>query len=829
MNKFFDFKRLLPHLLVVVGFAVLSLGYMSPVLKGRTLRMSDPTQFRAIQTELRNYKIQTGEYTGWTNSQFGGMPTFLIGGDMANGIFIKIQPFLYNILTLQGSYIFFYLLGAYLLLLALGCGLWSGIIGAIGYAFFSYNLQIIEAGHLAKIYALAFAPIMMAGVALAFRGRPWAGVALFSFGLGLELNANHLQITFYSAILLVIFGISEFVYALRQKQMARFASTAILAVVLGVVVAATNTASLWTTYDHSKETIRGGSELTPKSDTKSTGTAAKGLDKDYAFAWSHGKLETLTFLIPNFSGGGSSGELDTKSESFKALTRQGVDGDNAAQFVRSLRTYWGDQTFVGSGVYAGAIICFLFVLGLFFAPTRYRWPFSVGFLVTLFLGWGSNFSILNYFLFDHFPLFNKFRAVSMILSLTQLCMIVIAALGVQQLIEKTPTWVDFKKPFFISLATTAGMALVLALVPSIVGLRSDNDGAFVDQLAQSFNNNRPAANDVYNALLEDRAAMLRADAFRSLLFILLGAAVLWAFVTKKIKSTALAFGILAFLTLIDLWAVNKRHLNNDSFERPVASYDDLFQASPADQQILQDKTLSYRVIDVTSNPFANALPSAFHKSLGGYSAAKLRRYQDLIDNQLSKNNMAVYNMLNTKYFITADASGKPVAQQNPDALGNAWFVREIKMVNGADEEMKALDKLAPRTTAVVDARFADLIKNTKPLADTTATIRLTDYKPNALAYEYDSKTPQIAVFSEIYYKGNEDWKSYIDGQEAPHFRADYLLRAMALPAGKHAITFKFDPVTLKKGRQIDAWASVVWLLFVGVALFMDFRTRGKAA
>jgi len=827
MSKFFDFKRLLPHLLVVVGFAVLSLGYMSPVLKGRTLRMSDPTQFRAIQTELRNYKIQTGEYTGWTNSQFGGMPTYFIGGELANGIFAKIQPYLYNILTLQGSYIFFYLLGAYLLLLALGCGLWSALLGAIGYAFFTYNFQIIEAGHLAKIYALAFAPIMLAGVALAFRGRAWAGVALFSLGLGLELNANHQQITFYSGILLAIFGISEFIYALRYKQIGRFASTATLAAVLGVVVAATNAASLWTTYDHSKETIRGGSELTPKGDAQTPGTVTKGLDKDYAFAWSHGKLETLTFLIPNFSGGGSSGELDTKSAAFKALTRQGVDGDNAAQFVGSLRTYWGDQTFVGSGVYAGAIICFLFVLGLFFAPARYRWPFSVGFLVTLFIGWGSNFSILNYFLFDYFPLFNKFRAVSMILSLTQLCMIVIAALGVQQLIETPPTWAEFKKPFLISLATTAGLALVLALVPSIVGLRSDNDVGFIDQLAQSFNNNRAAANDVYSALLDDRTAMLRADAFRSLLFILLGAAVVWAFVTKKIKNTALAFGILSFLILVDLWAVNKRHLNNDNFERQVASYDDLFQASPADQQILQDKDPNYRVIDVTSNPFINALPSAFHKSLGGYSAAKLRRYQDLIDNQLAKNNMAVFNMLNTKYFITADANGKPVAQQNPDALGNAWFVREIKMVNNADQEMKALDKLNPRTTAIVDQRFGEFLNNTQPSTDTTATIRLTDYKPNALAYEYNSKTPQIAVFSEIYYKGNEDWKAYIDGQEAPHFRANYLLRAMTLPAGKHAIAFKFDPITVKKGRQIDLWASIAWLAFVGLALFMDARAKKK--
>lgn len=824
MNKILDFRKLWPHLLVIVGFAILSLGYMSPVLKNRMLGTGDPNQFRAIQTELRNYNLQTGEYTGWTNSQFGGMPTYFIGGDYSKGIFHKTQPYLYNILTLQGSYIFFYLVGMYILLLALGGGLWSSLLGSIGYAFFSYNLQIIEAGHLAKIYALAFAPIMIAGLVLAFRGRPWAGVALFGIGLGLELNANHLQITFYTAILLGIFGIYEFVHALRQKQLSNFVLSAILAVLMGGIVAATNTAMLWTTYDHSKETIRGGSELTAKADTTQK-TPAKGLDKEYAFAWSYGKLETLTFLVPNFSGGGSGGELDTKSESYKALTRLGVADDQAAQFVQSLPTYWGDQTFVSGGVYAGAIICFLFVLGLFYADKRYRWPFAVGALVSLMLGWGGNFSILNYPLFDYFPLFNKFRAVSMILSLTQMCMIVVATLGVQKLLENPPSWTDFKKPFLISLGVTAGLALALALAPSLVGLRSSNDSAFVNQLVQSFGNNQAAANDLYNALLDDRASMLRSDALRSLLFILIAAAVVWAFVTQKLKNTALVAGALSVLVLMDMWVVNKRYLNNDDFRPRVNNYDDLFQPSAADQQILQDKSLSYRVLDVTTNPFTNATTSAFHKSLGGYSAAKLRRYQDLIENQLSKNNMSVLNMLNTKYFIASGENGQPQAQINPGALGNAWFVRELKMVNTPDEEMKALDNFNPRTTAIVEKRFADMLKEAKPSADSSGSINLTVYKPNALTYEYNSPTPQIVVFSEIYYKGNEDWKSYVDGQEAPHFRANYLLRAMSLPAGKHTVTFKFDPITIKEGQKIDLWASIAFVAFILGAVWMDRRSK----
>ncbi|TAE36838.1 MAG: hypothetical protein EAZ70_10085 [Runella slithyformis] len=826
MKKIFNFKTLWPHLVVVIGFAILSLGYMSPVLKGKTLQQSDPTQFIAQQTEIRSFAAESGgEYSGWTNSVFGGIPTYFIGEDYAQGIFIKIQPYLYYLLGLQGSYIFFYLVGAYLLLLALGCGLWPSVLGAIGYGFFSYNLQIIVAGHLAKIYALAFAPIMLAGLVMAFRGRPWAGMALFSFGLGLELNANHFQITYYTAFIIAVLGIFELIRALKEKQVGNFVLSAVLAVVLGVLVTATNTARLWTTYDHSKETIRGGSELV--KDVKKDTTKAEGLDKDYAFSWSYGKLETLTFLIPDFAGGSSGGELDEKSEAFKTLMRYNIPADNAAQVVRSLPTYWGDQTFVSGGIYAGAILCFLFVLGLFFAEKRYKYPFAVSALLCLFIGWGSNFSLLNYFLFDYFPLYNKFRAVSMILSLTQLCMVVVAVLGLKTLLQNTPTWANFKKPFFVSLGLTAGVALLLALVPSLVGLRSANDPAFLDNMTQSFGNNRTAASDLYAALLDDRAAMLRSDAFRSVLFILLAAAVVWALVTKKIKNTAILMATLSFLTLVDLWVVNKRYLNADDFQPKVSSYEDLFQPSAADQQILQDRSY-YRVLDLTGNPFSNARPSAYHKSVGGYMATKLQRFQDLIEGPISKNNMAVLNMLNTKYFITAGQDGQPAAQQNPDAMGNVWFVREVKMVNNANEEMAALDSLKPGTTVVIDKRFANILKDAKPIADTSAKIRLISYKPNVISYESDTKALQIAVFSEIYYKGNEDWKSYIDGQEVPHFRANYVLRGLVIPAGKHIISFKFDPVTVKQGAAIDRWASLAWLLLVGFALFMDYRSRHTA-
>lgn len=827
MRNPFDFRRLLPHLLAIIGFLALAIMYMSPVLKGQQLAMHDVDRFVALQSEIRKY---ADEYIGWTNTLFGGMPAFLIGGNYSKSIFITIHAIVMAIFNFKSTFIGLYLVGAYLMLKALRCNLWTSVLGAIGFAFFTYNLQIIEAGHVSKVYALAYLPLIAAGVIYGFNQRPWLGAALLSLGLGLQVQANHLQITFYSAIVLGVLAIFETIRAFKNgtiKPLFTFLGAS--SVFCGLALA-TNTARLWTIYDHTKETIRGGSELTPvKGEASNAGdNDKKGLTKDYAFAWSYGKLETLTFLIPDFSGGSSGGELDTKSESYKTLTRYGIDGQNAAQFAYSLPTYWGDQTFVGGGVYAGAIICFLFVLGLFYADKRYKIPFLIAGIITLFLGWGSNFSALNYFLFDYVPGFNKFRSVSMILSLTQFCMIIIAALGVKQLIENRPSWEQFKKPLFISLTTTAGLALILAIIPSLVGLRSPNDTAFVEQIAQSFGNNKAAANDLYNALIEDRASMLRSDALRTVLFIVLAAAILWAFVTNKLNNTAVVVGILAGLSLIDLWSVNKRYLNSDDF-RPKYEAAQAQEPNAADQQILRDTDPDYRVLDVTSNPFADPRASAFHKSIGGYSASKLRRTQDLIERQMVKNNMAVFNMLNTKYFIVLDAKKQPIAQQNPGALGNAWFVRELKMVNNADEEIAALDNFNPGRTAIVDKRFTEVLKGAQPSSDSTGTIRLTSYHPTKLAYESNTSSPQIAVFSEMFYKGNDDWKSYIDGQEVPHFRADYVLRAMVIPAGKHSIEFKFEPQTVAKGQQIDWISSLLLGLSLALAFFMDFRRPKEQA
>ncbi len=819
MKPNLSFKKLLPHLLVIVGFMVLSVAYVSPVLKGKTLKQSDVVQGAGSSHEAMEYMKSTGEWTGWTNALFGGMPTFMVQGGYAKGILVYISQFTNSFLWTYGGMIFFYLLGVYLLLMALECGIWASVLGAVAYAFFSYNIIIIEVGHNSKAIALGFVPMMLAGLVYVFKKRIWLGAALFSLGTGLCFNSGHYQIAYYAGLLIVIFGIFEFFNALKNKQLGTFLMGSALTIMMAGLILASLTSRLWSANDYQKETIRGGSELTANK-TKS----GSGLDRDYAFEYSYGKLESLTLLIPNFSGGGAIANLDEKSAAFKVLSRYGASPEQSLQTVQGLPTYWGDQRFVAGAVYSGAILLFLFCLGLLIADGRFKYPFVVGGVLCMMISWGSNFSILNNLLFDYLPMFNKFRSLSMIQALAQLCFVVVAGLGLKKIAEN-PSWNALKKPFFISLGVTGGLCLVFTLIPSLLDMRSANDTALIDQLTEMFGKNKVAANELYNALVEDRASLLRSDAFRSLIFILLAAGLLWAFITQKLKNASLVIGILSFLVLIDLWAVAKRNLNDALFQPKYYSYDEIFQPSVATQQILQDKDPNFRVLDVTISPFNDASPSYFYKNVGGGHPAKLRRYQELIDGQMSKNNMAVFNMLNTKYFVVAGANNQPTPQRNPDALGNAWFVPEVKIVANADEEMKSLDKFDPKQIAFVDKQFANQLPQLKMALDTTNKIRLTEYKPNQVSYTSNAKSDQIAVFSEVYYRGGIDWKAYIDGVETPHFRANYVLRGMVVPKGQHTIVFKFDPRSVRVGTQIDTYASVAWVLLFVFALFMDSRRK----
>ena len=817
----FNFKKILPELLVILAFIVLSIGYMSPILNGKQLMQSDPKAFYATQSELRHFKEATGEWTGWTNSLFGGMPTYFIGGEYGNSIFFKIQLVVYPLFGLQGTYIFLYLLCAYILLRALKVNRWVAILGSIAYGFYSLNIIIIEAGHLAKIYALAFVPLMLAGALLMYqRKKLWLGVVLFSFGVGMEVNANHFQITYYAILILLILGISELIKAFKDGRIGSFALATVLAIVMAGLAAATNTARLWTTADHSKYTNRGGSEY-----IKQAVSDKQGLEKDYAYNFSNGVLETLSHLIPDIKGGASAGgRLDDKSETYATLTQLGVPPAQALNFSKSLPTYYGSQLFSGGPSYSSAIIIFLFILGLLIGNRRYTIPFGIAAFLTLSISWGGNFRILNDLWFDYLPLFNKFRAHSQATSLFQLCVVIIACLGLNEIFQSDKSdWLKFKKPFFISLGVAAGLCLIVALFAGSFSTVSSSDESLRGSLAQSFGNNTENVNRVMNSLMDDRAGLAQKDAWRSLIFILLAASILWLWMNKKIKS-ALVVGLsLSTLVLIDLWSIDKRYLNEDDFQRKTRNLDGLFVPSAADQQILADKDPDFRVLDVTSSPFTNATTSYFHKSIGGYHSVKLSRYADIVENQISKNNMRVLNMLNTKYFIVNNPNGGgTMAQQNPNALGNAWFVSQIKTVDTANQEMDALDSLNVANTAVVDAKFSDTVNNSMISTDTTGDIKLTEYKPNKLTYQFESPSDQTVIFSEIYYKGNEDWISTIDGKQVDHFRANYILRGLQIPKGKHEIVFEFKPQTVIKGRKIDTYTSWAWVVMSIVILGIYF-------
>ncbi|GHB72410.1 hypothetical protein [Persicitalea jodogahamensis] len=827
MKKTFTWQRIWPHLAVIVGFAILSLSYSSPVLNGKRLNQYDDVQASGAAREVFEYEKKTGEWSSWTNSMFGGMPTYLIAGNYPTSISTTLGRLANQILPAPANYFLITMVSAYLLLLVLGANLWLAAFGAIAYAFGSYLTTSLEAGHVSKILALAYAPGVIAGVLLAFRKNWLVGSAVMALFLGLELYANHIQITYYLGIGLVVLVVLESVSYFKAGRIPQLVLILAGLGIGGLVALGTHSTRLWNAYDYTKETIRGKSELSPLAETNAAASPEQdGLDKEYAFQYSYGVVETLTLLIPNLYGGPSQGALDSKSETYKILVNRGVDAANAANFVQALPLYWGTQYSTGGPAYAGAIVFFLFILGLFIVKGPIKWWVAGVTVLYIVWAWGKNFAGLNYLFFDYFPMFNKFRAVTMVLSLAHLLIIVLAVAALRNIVQRKYTFEEISRPFLITLGLTAGLCLVLAVMPTLFfSFRGENDPQFVESLAQSSQN--PAfAQDIMNAIVQDRAGMMRGDALRSALFILLAAGLIWLWMKEKIKAAVL-YPSLLLLVIIDMFGISKRYLNNDDFVSKQAAQAQL-SPSPADQQILQDPDPNYRVLDVVRNTFNNAEASYFHKSIGGYHGAKLRRYQELIERQIAKANPnpGILNMLNTKYILTRDQQGNPAVQQNPDALGHAWFVDDYKIVPDADAEMSALDTIQPRRTAVVDKRFATALEGLTIRPDSANAITLTSYKPNELVYESNAKGEQLAVFSEIYYNVRDDWKVTIDDQPAPLLRANYVLRALRVPAGKHTITFKFDPVSVSSGRTIDLISSILLVaLFIG-AVFVTVRKDG---
>jgi hypothetical protein len=817
-------------LLPIVFFIAISAVYFSPVFKGKVIRQGDMIKVEGMVQEVKKLYEETGETSCWTGAMFSGMPAYhagMFGIGPANYVNYLSKPFMaFDYLSM--SIIVVCLVAFYLLMLSLGMNIWLATIGAIAFAFSSYNFIIIEAGHVTKAYAIAYMPLVAAGVLLAYRGKIVLGAAVTAVALSLQVGSNHYQITYYLIFVVLGLVLCHFFYMFKQKLLKQFITASGALLLAAVFAIASNSVGIYINYELGEESIRGKSELTPLG-----GDAAQpkssGLDKDYAFAWSYGKAETFSLLIPNIRGGASGGELDASSEVYKAYKARG------AQLGKSIQsyTYWGEQPFTSGPVYLGAIVCFLFVLGLFTYRHPIKWWLLGVTILSIFLSWGKNLEWFNDILFYHLPLYNKFRSPSMALVIAQFTVPLLALLTLKDVFDKKITQTGLKKGLKYALGITGGICLIFSVMPGMFfDFRSPYDATY----------NMP--DWYYTALLSDRASLLRSDALRSLAFIALAAGVLYLFTKGALKSGAYAAAAIAVLTLADLWQVDKRYLNDDNFVQPK-SQKQQYAKSKADELILQDTSQSYRVLTL-NNPFNDTFVSYYHKSIGGYNAAKLRRYQELIERKITPeinrftsqassarsademealmSNLSTLNMLNMRYVIhNKDAA--PI--RNDAAYGNAWFVEDFKIVENADAEMALLGEVDLQKTAVVDKRFEQhLAAYQNPQADQTASIRMTKYKSNAVTYASRSGADRLAVFSEVYYA--HGWEAYVDGQPAPHFRANWILRGMVVPAGEHAIEFKFYPNGYYNAIKTARISSAALLLVLAGGFALALR-RKKAA
>ena len=811
----FNFKKLIPHAIAVLGFMIITLIYFSPLLEGKKLKQADVSNFKGMSKEIVDYRdAHPGEEPLWTNSMFGGMPAYQISVLYPSNLIKNLTKVFSLGVPHPASILFLCFIGFYFLLIALEVDFFLAAIGAIAFGLSSYFLIIIEAGHNPKGYAIAYMAPVIAGILLTYRGKLLLGAALTAFALSLELSVNHLQITYYLMMCIAILGLVELIDAIKNKTLPYFLKASGLLVVAALLAVGPNITNLWVTSDYGKYTTRGTSDLTHDKENKTS-----GLDKDYATAWSYGQGESFSLMIPNFNGGSSGAIGDNKS----AL--ENVDPE-FKQYIANVDAYFGEQPFTSGPVYAGAIVCFLFVLGLFLVKSNLRWWLLAATVFSIMLGWGKNFMPLTEFFLEHFPAYNKFRAVSMILVIAELCIPLLAVLAIKEIVSNPQILKEKRNQFYIAFGLTGGLCLLFYLMPSMF-MDFFKNGEYNDISAQL--KKSQASQDQINIFLagveEARKSIFTSDALRSFLFILMGAALLFFYSIKNFNKNIL-IGSLGFLILIDMWVVDKRYLNKDNFVSK-SMVDQPFDMTQADQQIAQDKDPNFRVFNTTVSTFNDASTSYFHKSIGGYHGAKLKRYQELIEMQISKNNMEVLNMLNTKYFIVSDEQKQPVAQRNPVACGNAWFVPSYKMVANADSEIAGLSQLKPKEFIVVDKKYESNLAGFTPAFDSSATIKLTSYLPNYLTYQSTAKSEQLAVFSEIYYP--DGWNAYVDGKLSLYFGCNYVLRAMRIPAGEHKIEFKFEPKSYATCEKIALASSVLLYLILAGALFAEFRNKKQSA
>ena len=809
------FKKVLPYVSGIVIFLLISIFYFSPLLEGKRLFQSDIANYQGASKEILDFREQTGEEALWTNSMFGGMPAYQISVKYTGNVLRYFDQLFQMGLPSPANLVFLYFLGFFFLLLVMRVDPWLSIAGAIAFALSSFFFLIIDAGHNSQAHAIGYVAPTLAAIILVFRKKYLLGGILTALFLSLELLTNHPQISYYMVMIAVIYGITEFVQAIRSKEYFPFLKSVGIIAVAAIFALLTNITSLWATYEYGKFTIRGKSELTTEKENRTS-----GLDRDYVTQWSYGKAETMTLLIPDFYGGSSGQKIGENSKIVDALKANNIPESTIKQFTSQPANfmYWGTQPFTSGPVYVGSIICLLFVLGLFIVRGPLKWWLLTATVLSILLAWGHNFMAFTDFFLNYVPGYNKFRAVTMTLVIAEVAMPLLGILALKEVFDNPK---DQKRLFYalkIALAFVAGIALVFALVPDMfLNFIGPHDKSIQDQYQ--------FPDWLMQGIRDERLNLVRKDAIRALVFVLLTAGLIWAVIFGKIKKQYVPF-ILMVLFLADMVAVNKRFVNNDNFTTKTRA-ENPFTASPVDEQILQDKSMNYRVINLSANTFNDASTSWFHKSIGGYHGAKLRRYQELIDYQISKNNLEVLNMLNTKYIIFNDQGNKQAVQMNPDALGNAWFVKAYKIVVNPDAEINALTKFNPKDTAIIDKRWEKELSSYLPGRDSLDVIKLEEYKPNHLTYSYQSKNTGLAVFSEIYYPMG--WIATVDGKPAFHFRVNYVLRGMVLPAGAHKVEFTFHPDAYFIGEKISLISSILLLalllIFAGIEIRRAVRQK----
>jgi hypothetical protein len=792
------FQSLLPDFFAVAAFVVLSFLFFSPAFEGKVLNQSDMTHVTGMVRELELYKEKTGEISMWTNSMFGGMPAYLIKGGKTNNIFHSLQPVLRLYLPYYTvGIVFIYLLGFYFLLRVLKTIPLLSFIGSAAFAFGSYNLIIIAAGHITKAYSIGYMAPIIAGVLLCYQGKYVFGGLVTLFATGIQISASHPQITYYTFLIVGVIILFQLYESIREKKFRHFfiaGGISLTAILFSVIPNITN---LWSIYEYGKYSTRGKAELTDESGQKPTALSKEYILNDYSF----GIGEPLALLIPNIKGGPTVSELSTDSEMYKLLLKNGPPANEAKQVIQRMPTYYGPQLSTAGPVYAGAVIFFLFVLAMFLLRGPARWWILTAIGFSIALAWGKHFPVLSNLFIDYFPAYGKFRTVSTIMVVATLLIPFAAILGLNSIFKAEHNKKELLKALKYSLFITGGLTLIIAVF---------GPGAF--DFSSSSDSSLPPV--FIKAIQTDRAGLLRADAFRSLGFIVVAALLIWGLIKEKIKQNHFMLS-LCLLVLIDLWVVDKRYVNDSSFISARVQKNQ-FAPSAADLQILKD-TSYYRVFNLTvGNTFSDATTSYFHKSIGGYHGAKIKRYQDLIEHQIAKNNMEVLNMLNTKYLILPGKErGSQVVNENPQALGNAWFTDSLNWVNTPDQEMEALNNFNPSKQAIINKQFASLpeIGSVQPKTKND-TLYLTQYKPDELSYHSNTSGKRFAVFSEIYYP--KGWEAYLDGKQVDYAQVNYVLRGMVIPEGDHDIIFRFHPESYYLGHTIALGSSILaGLLLLG--------------